>query len=379
MEKGLSGERQSGGDGLAGSPAAVEDSRLRAMQQAVQVRVPATSANLGPGLDTLGMALELHNVVRVECGPLLPAPAGAAAAWERVEVRVQGCGEGILPQDDTNLVARSMAAVFSRCGLWPRWVRIEARNNVPVWGGLGSSATAVVAGIWAADALLPGLRSRPWLLSLASHLEGHPDNVAAAVHGGVVVAMATDGPDASGGSCGEGQVGARGNLRNTDGNGLPEIRALPLSVPYPWDIVLLIPHLRVDTAASRRRLPDQVPLADAVFNVQRAAALVAALQNGRAADLQQAMRDRLHQPYRLPHIPGAEEASRAALTAGALGVCLSGSGPTLLAFCAGRSGQVAAAMDAAMRRAGVEAHTVLTRVAPEGVRVEPLACAPQGR
>jgi homoserine kinase len=279
----------------------------------VHVRVPATSANLGPGFDALGLALALYNEVE-------------AREADGVTVDVEGQGAGQLPTTGDNVVARGVRLAYDAAGRAFKGVALRCLNRVPTSRGLGSSAAAWVGGLVAGNALCGGGLSREALLALATRAEGHPDNVAAALLGGLTVSCA----------------GADG-----------AVSAVSLPVPPRITWVALIPETTSSTAEARAVLPPSVPRADAVFNVQRVALLLAALQSGRIDVLGAALDDRLHQPYRralFPWMPAVVEAARAA---GALGCVLSGAGPALLAVVAGEGGGVGRAMEAALRQAGI--------------------------
>jgi homoserine kinase len=279
----------------------------------VHVRVPATSANLGPGFDALGLALALYNEVE-------------AREADGVVVEVEGEGAASLPTSGDNVVARGVRLAYEAAGRPFKGVALRCLNRVPTARGLGSSAAAWVGGLVAGNALCGGGLPREALLSLATRAEGHPDNVSAALLGGLTV------------SC----PGADG-----------AVTAVPLPVPPRLSWVVLIPETTSSTAEARAVLPVSVPRADAVFNVQRVALLLAALQAGRADALAPALDDRLHQPYRLalfPWMPGVVAAAR---RAGALGCVLSGAGPALLAVCVDEVAGVARAMEVALAAAGV--------------------------
>lgn len=258
----------------------------------LRVRVPATTANLGPGFDALGLALGLWNEVTVE-------PDGSG----RIRVDVHGSGRGRLPRDERHLVVRTMLDTLDRLGSRDRLdgARVIARNEVPQSGGLGSSASAVVAGVAAALWLHTGaLPDRDELFRLASAAEGHPDNAAPAVYGGGTIAWQDD-------------SGAH---------------AVPIAVDPRVTPVILVPDYQVRTAETRRLLPERVPLADAVFDVSRAALLVRALE-ARPDLLPAATEDRLHQPYRAEAMrPTAELIGR--LRGAGHAAVLSGAGPTVL-------------------------------------------------
>lgn len=279
----------------------------------VHVRVPATSANLGPGFDALGLALALYNEVE-------------ARESDGITVQVEGQGAGRLPTSGDNVVARGVRLAYDAAGRPFEGVALRCVNRVPTSRGLGSSAAAWVGGLVAGNALCGGGLSREALLALATRAEGHPDNVAAALLGGLTV------------SC----VGAEGT-----------VTAVSLPVPARLTWVALIPETTSSTAEARAVLPASVPRADAVFNVQRVALLLAALQSGRADALGPALDDRLHQPYRLTLFPWMPAVVEAARGAGALGCVLSGAGPSLLAVIVGDGGGVARAMEAALKTAGI--------------------------
>jgi homoserine kinase len=296
----------------------------------VHVRVPATSANLGPGFDALGLALGLYNEVE----------ACSAAA---TTVSIEGAGAGRLPTNEKNVVVRAIRLAYEAVGHVAEGWTVRCVNRIPSARGLGSSAAAWVGGLAAGNALLGSPLDRAALLRLAARAEGHPDNVAAAVYGGLTVVA------------GEG-----------DG-----VVALTLSVPSSLVWVVLVPDVTSATSDARAVLPATVPRADAVFNVQRVALLLASLQQGRLETLGAALDDRLHQPYRrrlFPWMPAVADAARAA---GALGCVLSGAGPSLLAITAGAdvSQAVAAAMEEALAQAGVHGSARALGVDTEGVVV----------
>ncbi|WP_408898988.1 homoserine kinase [Nocardioides sp. R1-1] len=260
----------------------------------VRVRVPATSANLGPGFDTLGLALDLHDRLEAE------VTAGG------LTVEVSGYGEGEVPLDERHLVVRAMRATFDRLGKQPDGLRLSCTNVIPHARGLGSSSAAIVAGVWLARELVAGgrlLLDDDALLDLAARLEGHPDNVAPALLGGFVIS----GQDADG-----------------------SFWAVPCGVDPRVGAVVYVPTTPVATEAARGLLPAAVPHADAAANAGRAALLVAAL-SGRPEELLRATEDRLHQEYRRPAMP-ASLALVEALRGDGVPAVISGAGPTVLAF-----------------------------------------------
>jgi homoserine kinase len=300
------------------------------VSRAVHARIPATSANLGPGFDALGLALALHNEVEVR-------------AADRTSVTVEGEGAGRLPTGDKNVVVRGLRMAYEAAGRKPEGWAVRCVNRIPAARGLGSSAAAWVGGIAAGAAFLGEPLDRAALLRLAARAEGHPDNVAAAIYGGLTVAG------------GEGRA------------------VVAVSVPVPRALVwvALTPEITSSTAEARAVLPLKVARADAVFNVQRVALLLASLQAGRFDTLGAALDDRLHQPYRRRLFPWMPAVITAARDAGALGSVLSGAGPSILAVAPGaaESDAVAAAMEKALARAGVAGSARALSVDMDGVAV----------
>jgi homoserine kinase len=298
----------------------------------VRVRVPATSANLGPGFDALGLALALYNEVTLE-------DAGAVA------VTVEGEGRDRLEGGAQNIVARGVALGFEAAGRRFHGARLHCVNRIPLSRGLGSSAAAWVGGLLGANALMGEPLDRDALVAVAARAEGHPDNVAAAVLGGLTV------------SCAD---GAR-------------VTAVSLAVPREIEWVVLLPEAESSTREARAVLPESVPRADAVFNVQRVSLLLAALASGRVDLLDLAMQDRLHQPYRRRLFPWMDAVATAGRRAGALGCVLSGAGPAMLAAVRGGGGDgVARAMEQALRSAGIEGRALNLPVDATGATWERL-------
>jgi homoserine kinase len=292
------------------------------------VTVPATSANLGPGFDCLGLALGLYN--RVE---FTETAAG-------LSVLVEGEGAGQIPADSNNLVIQSAEHLFHHIGRRPAGLHIVQKNNIPVGSGLGSSASAVLAGLLGANALLGEPFSHSEILTLAVEIEGHPDNVAPALFGGLVLAIEEDG------------------------------RFFIEPIPIPdMKVVVVLPTFDLPTAEARAALPKQVPIADAIFNSGRLALLVRALAGGDYERLASAMEDRLHQPYRLPLIPGMSEAFTAVREAGAAAVALSGAGPSLIAFAPEGHEAIGAAAKEAFANAGLSSRTWTLGVDRQGSQI----------
>lgn len=302
------------------------------MSKGVRVLVPATTANLGPGFDCLGMALDLYNTFQFELGL-----KGFSAAGE---------GEEALRKEGGRLIYRAWEAAYGFRGLAAPPVKISLESRIPVGRGLGSSATAVVAGLVAANHLGRLELGAYELLLLAAEIEGHPDNAAPALMGGLVLTASE-----------ESQSGGQ---------------ALTYVVLEPPQLtaVLAVPAFELSTAKARSVLPEHVSHRDAVFNVGRAALFVAACTCRRWDLLRRAMEDRLHQPMRATLIPGLTEVLEAAKGAGALGAALSGAGPSVIALTAEEQ---AAAVSEAMAKAflghGIDCSIIKTTPAVRGAYV----------
>ena len=308
------------------------------------IRVPATAANLGPGFDCFGLALQRY----------LSATArrtGAPGGWD---LTVHGEGADTLPLDKSNLVYRAFLLGAARgagatCGaaIAVPGVAVDMTNEIPLARGQGSSAAAIVIGLTLGHLLTRGEVDRSALIALAAAMEGHPDNVASAVMGGLVLTR-----DAGG-----------------------SIHARPIPTRNGVIFVSAVPAFQLATHASRAVLPRQVSLDDAVFNLRAAAWMAAAWAAGDWEAVAEAMEDRLHQPYRAALIPGFHDVCAAAREAGALAVCLSGSGPTIMALTVTRADEVGQAMEAAWRRFGVASRAEIAPVDTEGLRITPFADA----
>ena len=293
----------------------------------VRVRVPASSANVGPGFDALGVALSLHDVVTAEVTHP-PRP--------EVSIECTGEGAGSVPLDGTHLVHRSMVRGFAAMDVAVPGVHLACANTIPHGRGLGSSSAAIVAGLATARALVVDGADRmsdAGLFALAAEIEGHPDNVAPATFGGFTIAYGDPG----------------------------DFRSVRLDVDPAVSFVVLVPETTLPTRTARGLLPAQVPYADAVRNVGRAALLVAAL-TGRPDQLMAATEDRLHQHYRAEAMPESARLVES-LRADGLPAVVSGAGPTVLAL-------VAADMVADVVRRGPRGwRATELRVDPYGVRV----------
>jgi homoserine kinase len=255
------------------------------------VRVPASSANLGPGFDALGLALDLYLTCEFE-------PA------DTLSITASGRDADQIPTTEENLIWQTALDVAKDVGGELHPISLHIANEIPLGKGLGSSAAALTAGVVIADEML-GLGWKPLrILDEAARIEGHPDNVAACVLGSIV-ASAID----SGGVA----------------------RAVRLEMPDRFDVAVVVPDFELRTSKARAVLPETYSKADAIFNIQRAALLMAALATGTTSAFPAALEDRMHQPYRTKLVPGLEEALKLRAP-GLLGATLSGAGPSILVF-----------------------------------------------
>jgi homoserine kinase len=287
----------------------------------VSLSVPATAANVGPGFDTIGVALEFANHFHFSLAPTVRT--------------------GALTLGDDSLAHTAMDCLYARVGKPRPPIFVQTEANIPFSRGLGSSSTAVVGGLLGANILLGEPLTREELLTLAIEIEGHPDNVAPALYGGFQIAVRSE-------------------------SGLTRV-----SVPAPEGLraVLCIPEQILPTEQARAALPAAWTRAETVENLGRVAVLMTALLTQQWELLRVGMEDCLHQPYRAPLVPGFYPAVAAALEAGAYGACLSGSGSAMLAFTSGNEQQIGEAMVQAVREADGLAQWMALDIAKEGARV----------
>ncbi|MBC7928390.1 MAG: homoserine kinase [Bryobacteraceae bacterium] len=292
------------------------------------VRVPASSANLGPGFDALGLALSVFLTCRFRRAPEL-------------SIRVSGKNAADIPTDDSNLIWQTALRVASdvQCALPP--IELEIENDIPLGKGLGSSAAALTAGVIIADQLL-GLNWKPLrIVDEAARIEGHPDNVAACVLGSIVVSAIDRGGAA---------------------------RVVRLELSEKFDVAVVVPDFELPTSQARAVLPDSYSREDAIFNVQRSALLVSALASGNSSAFPAALDDRMHQPYRAALVPGLDEIVRLRAP-GLLGCTLSGAGPSILVFFERGSGAVCELVCQIFALHGRHSEVIPARIAREGYSV----------
>ncbi len=300
----------------------------------VRVKAPATTANMGPGYDCLGMALDVWNTIEIE----------VLDSGEPV-VEVTGEGAGELGTGRDNLVYRSMEFLFQDAEQEMPLVRIRCDNAIPLARGMGSSAAAIAGGLVAANAICSQDYTPNDLLEMAATIEGHPDNVAAAVLGGMQLVISDKTEEGS------------------------RLYTVPINVPPGLHAVIFVPQVRITTEDARAVLPEKITMADAVHNMGRVGLLVASMATNHPEYLAIATQDLLHQPYRQPLFPAMKVIFKAALDAGALGVFLSGSGSTVLALTQGREMTVAYEMAEAARQASVEGSVSVTQPTVRGAHL----------
>ena len=279
----------------------------------ITVKIPCSTSNIGPGFDTLVLALNRYLLVEV-----------SPAAGTKSVITVHGNGKDHIATDETNLVYRSMCAFADAVGTQLPPVDVCLSNGVPAFGGLGSSGAAIAGGVFAANELLGTRRTRDELLDVAVKIEGHPDNVSAALKGGFTI------------NCFE--------------NG--KLRCRSVKITAPLSVIACSPHFQLLTSQARQILPASVTLKEAVTNIENVASLVAAMIGNDFAALRYATGDCLHERYRATLIPGFDEVKRAALDAGALSCNISGAGPTVFCFATSNEKAIGAAMSAAFARHG---------------------------
>ena len=268
----------------------------------ISVKVPATTANLGPGFDCLGMALPIYNTITIE-ETVLPGT--------RIEINVladESVGEEFslehIPMDENSIIYKAVELLYNSIGQSPSELKINIHSQIPIARGLGSSASVIVGGLIAANKLLGNPADEAALLSIATEVEGHPDNITPAIVGGLVISAKED----------DGSIVYR-----------------KLDWPEEWVITVCIPEYELATDISRSVLPEEVPMKDAVYNAQRMAMFVEAIHTKDAELMKLALKDKLHQPYRLKLVPGLEKIIQSLKHEdNVLGCVLSGAGPSIL-------------------------------------------------
>ncbi len=268
----------------------------------VSVKVPASSANIGPGFDCLGLALPIYNTVTIE-ETVMPGTG--------IEINIMSDDENFdemsfdnIPRDETSIIYKAVEMLYNSIGQVPSELKINIQSDIPIARGLGSSSAVIVGGLLAANKLLGSPADETALLALATEVEGHPDNVAPAILGGFI-------------------------LTNQEEDGT--LSYSKLAWPEDWDITVCIPDFELSTEISRSVLPKEVSISDAVFNAKHVAMLIQAINTKDDKLMKVALKDKLHQPYREKLVPGMKEIMETFKHEdGVLGVVLSGAGPSIL-------------------------------------------------
>jgi len=296
----------------------------------ISLKVPATTANLGPGFDTLGMALDMYNYIAMDetGGDLI--------------IEVTKNGAETTPKDSSNLVYKAAAMVFQEVNYKPKGLKITMQNNIPMARGLGSSGSVIVGGMVAANHISGCKLNYNQILHMATCMEGHPDNVAPALFGGIVTSAQLD----------------------------KETVYRKIMPPTNLTTVVAVPEYELSTEKARSALPAEVPLHDAVYNISRVSLLVWALINSDMELMGKVMEDKLHQPYRMRLIPGMSEVAQAAKDMGAYSFALSGAGPALIAFCTNNSAEaIGEAMQRTFKESGVQCVIKNLKPVADGVTI----------
>ncbi len=293
------------------------------------IHVPATTANLGPGFDCLGLALDWWNTIAVE-------PA------RTFQVKLRGNSQG-LPADESNMVVEHIRIFYNHIGARMPTLRVTMTNRIPIGKGFGSSAAALVGGLLAGNALAGTPLTAQEILEMANELEGHPDNVSAAIFGGFTISALDEG----------------------------RVVCASVEPSEKWRAVVYIPDHALATKTARKILPAEISRRDAVFNIGRAALLAYAFTTQRAHFLNIGTQDRLHQPYRVPLVTGMTEMLDAAREAGANGAALSGAGPSLIAFATSetQAKKIRGAFTEAARKLKLKGETKILKLSARGAYV----------
>lgn len=293
-------------------------------------RIPASTTNLGPGFDVLGLALQLYSTVTLEI------------VGEEPEVVVSGVDVDKIPSSPQHIAFKAVETIFQHSGIEiPKGLKLSIVNGIPAIRGLGGSGTAILGGLLTANLLCDNPFSQSDILNFASSMEGHPDNVAASLYGGLVISV-------------------------QEGN---HIHTIQLECDPALHIVLAIPDYTLSTQKARDVLPKTVEYADAIYNISRSSLLVASIATGKYEMLPFAMKDKLHQPYRSNLIAGFDEVVESATTAGALSVALSGAGPTIAAYCLDNIEKVGEQMHEVLKERDIPCQIKVLRADQEGANV----------
>ncbi|MBP2658705.1 MAG: Homoserine kinase [Firmicutes bacterium] len=300
------------------------------MSITVKVRVPGTTANCGPGFDTVGIACTIYSELEL-----------SLSDEGTLRIEIEGEGKGRIPTDRNNIIYQAVQAVLDKVGKPYQGIYLKLYNKIPLARGLGSSAAAIVGGLIAANQATGNTLTQEEIFSMATIIEGHPDNVAPAIFGGITISV-------------------------MQGNQPVYLRFMP---GKKLNMVVAIPEFNLSTHTARQVLPDTITMKDAVFNISRVALLIGALCKGEFHHLQYALEDKVHQPYRLQLIPGMQQVFDAAVAKGAYGAALSGAGPCLIAFTESNCDRIGMAMVQAFAKCDVKAEYITLSIDTEGAKV----------
>jgi len=296
----------------------------------VRVKIPASTTNLGPGFDCLGLALKLYNIIEIE-----------EIRKDKVGIEIEGEGKNDIPQNEKNIIFPAIKRVFDKAGKKISRIKIRQINNIPPGKGLGSSAATRIGGIVCASNFLGMNLSREEILKLAASLEGHPDNAAASLLGGLVIVIPQK----------------------------ENFRWIKIDLPLELKVIIALPEIRIPTQKAREILPQNFSLEDIVFNLSRMGTLIYSLVKGEWEYLMLATEDKLHQKYRETLLPGMREAIESALKSGAKGAFLSGAGSGIVALAENKEEKIGKSMQKAFLKRGITSKIMTLRIDREGLKI----------
>jgi homoserine kinase len=291
------------------------------------IKIPCSTSNIGPGFDTLGLALNRYLTI-------------TACVSSSLRVTVEGNGADHIAANASNLVFASMQHTAHKLGITIPLIHLHLNNGIPAYGGLGGSGAAIAGGVYLANSLLRGGFSFDEMLNIAVEIEGHPDNVSAALFGGLTI------------NCFDAER---------------KVHCRSVKIERNLSVIACSPHFQVQTKQARKILPQTVAMQDAVVNIENASSLVAALMSGDFDALRYVTADRLHEQYRATLIPGYDAVKTAALNAGALSFNISGAGPTVFAFAVDNEERIAEAMTAAFSSHGQRSTAEIMKIENSGI------------
>ena len=321
----------------------------------MKIKIPCSTSNLGPGFDTLGLALNRYLYLSVMLNDLSvsslaeakhPVMDSSVASLpqndnKKTFITVQGNGKEHISTDETNLVYNAMKITAQRIGKELPAIHLYINNEIPAYGGLGGSGAAIAGGVFLASELLKENLSREEMLNIAVSIEGHPDNVSAALMGGLTI-----------------------NCFDAERN----VRCRSVKIDQSLSIVACSPQFQLQTKQARKILPQHISLKDAVTNIENASSLVAALICGDFEALRYTTAEKLHEQYRSTLIPGFDDVKNAALEAGALSFNISGAGPTLFSFAVKNEYEIGEAMQKAFEKNGQKSSVEIMKIENDGAK-----------